>query len=92
MYYKVYSNWSKIKSCKTKKPKPKPKTEESSEKKKDTSDDSDKATSVDDDMVWIPKTGKKYHTRKTCSNMNNPRQVSKEYAEDHGYTPCKKCY
>ena len=85
---KVYSDWSKIKSCKTKKTK----TNKSSEKKKDTSADSDKTSVADDDMVWIPKSGKKYHKTKTCSHMNNPKQVTKEYAEDHGYTPCSKCY
>ena len=42
--------------------------------------------------VWIVSTGKKYHSKKTCSNMNNPKQVSKEEAEERGYEPCKKCY
>lgn len=44
------------------------------------------------DKVWIVSTGKKYHAKKTCSNMNNPKQVSKEDAEEMGYEPCKKCY
>lgn len=44
------------------------------------------------DMVWIPKSGKKYHSHSGCSNMKDPSQVTKEEAEDRGYTPCKKCW
>lgn len=44
------------------------------------------------EMVWIPKSGKKYHSNSGCSNMKNPTQVTKEEAEDRGYEPCKKCY
>ena len=44
------------------------------------------------EMVWIPKSGKKYHSNSGCSNMKNPAQVTKEEAEDRGYEPCKKCY
>ncbi len=44
------------------------------------------------DMVWIPKSGTKYHAHSGCSNMKNPGQVTKEEAEDRGYTPCKKCW
>lgn len=44
------------------------------------------------EMVWIPKSGKKYHSDPSCSNMKNPSQVTKEEAEDRGYEPCKKCY
>lgn len=44
-------------------------------------------------LVWIPTNGgKKYHSRSSCSGMKNPDSVSVEYAEAHGYTPCKKCY
>lgn len=43
-------------------------------------------------MVWIPKTGTKYHSRSGCSNMKNPSQVTKEEAVRMGYEPCKKCY
>ena len=44
------------------------------------------------DMVWIPKSGSKYHSRSSCSNMKNPTQVSKSEAISRGYEPCKKCY
>ena len=43
-------------------------------------------------MVWIPKSGSKYHRSASCSNMKNPSQVTLEQAEAWGYTPCKKCY
>ena len=44
------------------------------------------------DMVWIPKSGTKYHLHSGCSNMKNPSHVTKEEAVDRGYTPCKKCW
>lgn len=43
-------------------------------------------------MVWIPNSGSKYHSRSSCSNMKNPRQVTKQEAENQGYDPCKKCW
>lgn len=44
-------------------------------------------------LVWIPTNGgAKYHSRSGCSNMKNPKQVTKATAESSGYTPCKKCY
>lgn len=43
-------------------------------------------------MVWIPSSGSKYHSNSSCSGMNNPTQVTKSVAEARGYTPCKKCY
>lgn len=43
-------------------------------------------------MVWIPKSGKKYHSSSSCSNMKNPSQVTIEKAQSLGYTPCSKCY
>lgn len=43
-------------------------------------------------MVWISKTGKKYHSTPSCSNMKNPSQVSLETAKARGFTACKKCW
>ena len=44
-------------------------------------------------LVWVPqKGGTKYHTKSTCSNMDNPIQITREHAEANGYTACKKCY
>ena len=45
-----------------------------------------------EDMVWIPTSGIRYHKKPNCSNMKNPKKVSKSKAESLGYTPCKKCY
>ena len=44
-------------------------------------------------LVWIPtKGGKKYHSKSSCSNMDNPNHVTIETAKAKGFTPCKKCY
>ena len=45
-----------------------------------------------DTLVWIPKTGHKYHSYDGCSNMKNPSCVSLEEAIDRGYTQCSKCW
>ena len=49
-------------------------------------------TDPESEMVWIPKSGEKYHTNPTCSNMKDPTQVTKEEAERRGYEPCKRCH
>ena len=43
-------------------------------------------------MVWIPRTGSKYHSRSNCSNMRNPSQVTLDEAIALGYTKCSKCW
>lgn len=43
-------------------------------------------------MVWIPRTGSKYHSNPSCSGMKDPSQVTLSQAQSAGYTPCKKCY
>lgn len=43
-------------------------------------------------MVWIPESGSKYHSKSTCSGMSNPTQVTISEAQSMGYTACKKCY
>ena len=53
---------------------------------------SDEDGSSSDVMVWIPRTGERYHANSSCSNMKNPTQVTLEEAQSQGYTPCKKCY
>ena len=44
------------------------------------------------EMVWITKSGKKYHSHSGCSNMKSPYQVTKDDAIDSGRGPCSKCY
>lgn len=46
----------------------------------------------DESLVWIPKSGSKYHATSTCSSMKNPVQVTLSEARDGGYEPCKKCH
>ena len=48
-------------------------------------------TEPTEDLVWISRTGSKYHTRPNCSNMKGPTQLSREVAEAQGYAPCKRC-
>lgn len=43
-------------------------------------------------MVWVSRTGKKYHSRASCSNMKNPSQVTLSEAKQNGLTACKRCY
>ena len=44
-------------------------------------------------LVWVPtKGGKKYHSKATCSGMEDPMQVTVEHAKSLGYDACKRCY
>ena len=43
-------------------------------------------------MVWIPKSGAKYHSKASCSGMEGPKQVTLSEAEALGFTACKRCY
>ena len=43
-------------------------------------------------MVYIPRTGSKYHSNSACSGMKNPSHVSLDDAIAWGYTACKNCY
>ena len=43
-------------------------------------------------MVWIPiNGGTKYHSRSSCSNMENPIEVTLDYAISLGFTKCSRC-
>lgn len=51
------------------------------------------AASVEyEEMVWIPRTGSKYHSNPDCSRMRDPSHVTLSEAERRGYDPCSKCY
>lgn len=41
--------------------------------------------------VWVSKSGKKYHSKSTCSKMKNAWTVDLQAAKDSGKTPCNKC-
>lgn len=49
-------------------------------------------STTSDDMVYIPRTGSKYHNNSSCSGMKNPSYVSLDDAIAWGYTACKNCY
>lgn len=49
-------------------------------------------TESQEEMVWVPNTGSKYHSNPNCSNMDNPREEPISEAKSEGFTPCKKCY
>ena len=67
----------------------KPSTKKDSAPSKDTTS-SQKTT----DTVWIPASGKKYHSINNCGKMDpkKAKSVSKDYATSHGYTKCSKCW
>ena len=45
-----------------------------------------------EEMVWIPKTGSKYHSYSTCSGMEGASQVPISKAKSMGFTACKRCH
>ena len=47
---------------------------------------------AEDNGVWLPKSGSKYHKYSDCSGMNSSTNVLREDAENQGYEPCKKCF
>lgn len=42
-------------------------------------------------MVWVSRTGKRYHNDPDCSGMKNPSQIPLSDAERRGLTPCNTC-
>lgn len=47
---------------------------------------------IDEPMVWVSKTGKCYHSKSSCSNMNDPWQIPLSKALEEHKKACKKCY
>lgn len=45
-----------------------------------------------EEMVWVSNTGSKYHSKSSCSGMDNPSQVPLSQAQSMGLQPCKKCH
>jgi len=51
----------------------------------------DSDTSSGGPLVWVYRTGKRYHSQHGCSG-DDDWQVTLQEAESLGRTPCKKCY
>ena len=50
------------------------------------------STAQGEEFVWVPtNSGKKYHSKPDCSNMQNPKQVTLDWAKNSGFTACKRC-
>lgn len=43
-------------------------------------------------LVWIPRTGEKYHSYAGCCGMDNPSKVTITEAQNMGYKPCSNCW
>ena len=55
-------------------------------------DESPVSSQVHGDTVWKSKSGTKYHSKPTCSNMKSATEIPLEDAINQGLEPCKKCY
>ena len=53
---------------------------------------SDVSRETNCEIVWIPRTGSKFHKNASCGNMQYRSQTTKQEAERRGYEPCKNCY
>lgn len=47
---------------------------------------------ADGQIVYVSRTGSKYHSNPNCSNMKNPSSMTMEEAQAKGLEACKKCY
>lgn len=56
--------------------------------------DRDEEISEDEEMVWLPASGKKYHNKPDCGRMNpdKAREISQEEAQAQGFVPCEICF
>lgn len=58
--------------------------------------ESTQETSIPEDtqvvLVWITKSGKKYHSKSNCGSMKEPYQIELSEAIFIGLEPCKNCY
>ena len=73
-------------------PEPTPTPEPIQAPEEDTSSTQAAPVAPQEEMVWIPSSGSKYHSNSGCSNMENPTQVTISEAEAMGYGPCKRCH
>lgn len=43
-------------------------------------------------MVWISKSGTRYHCIASCSGMKDPTEIPEDEAIARGRKPCQRCY
>ena len=55
-------------------------------------EESQKQEAPQEEMVWISSSGSRYHSKASCSNMENPTEVTISTAKSRNLTPCKRCY
>lgn len=55
-------------------------------------EESQKQEVPQEEMVWISSSGSRYHSKASCSNMENPTEVTISTAKSRNLTPCKRCY
>ena len=55
-------------------------------------EDEEEAEATDEEMVWLSRTGKCYHSKSSCSNMKDPVQVPLSEALKKKKIACSKCY
>lgn len=74
---------------------PKPDIQQEEPIASEPSDQPEQITSSEDEagekLVWVSEDGNRYHDKSTCSNMENPWQVTVSEAEAMGRTPCGRC-
>lgn len=64
------------------------------EKGVSVSSQTESTSAAQSDTVYIAGSGKgsRYHSTPDCSQMKDPIALSREEAEEQGYSPCKRCY
>lgn len=71
---------------------PKPDIQQEEPIASEPSDQPEQITSSEEEagekLVWVSEDGNRYHDKSTCSNMENPWQVTVSEAEAMGRTPC----
>ena len=74
---------------------PKPDIQQEEPIASEPSDQPEQITSSEEEagekLVWVSEDGNRYHDKSTCSNMENPWQVTVSEAEAMGRTPCGTC-
>lgn len=91
----VYGKWSNTKSLQIPKPvvqpapQPQPQPEPAPTPQPEPEPEPSTPVST---MVYVSRTGSKYHSNPNCSNMKNPSYVFIDEAIGRGLGPCSKCY